>query len=59
MITNDSFRELALAFNGVTEQPHFNKASFWVKNKIFATLEESTQIAVLKLNKKAKNVKID
>lgn len=52
MVSNDSFREMALAFNGVSEQPHFHKASFWVKNKIFSTLEELTQIAVFKLNKK-------
>jgi len=52
MVTNESFRNSALAFNGAMEQPHFHKASFWVKNKIFATLEESTQTIVLKLDKK-------
>jgi len=52
MISNDSFREMALSYNGVTEHPHFHKASFWVQDKIFATLEESTQLAVLKLNMK-------
>lgn len=52
MVSIDLCREMAMAFNGVTEQPHFHKASFWVKNKIFCTLEESTEIIVLKLNKK-------
>jgi len=55
MVSIDACRERAMAFNGVTEQPHFNKASFWVKNKIFATLEESTQIVVLKLNRKGQD----
>src|SRR6476620_1359711 len=49
MITTKSFREMALAFNDVSEEPHFEKQSFRVKKKIFATLDEKNQKATLKL----------
>ncbi len=49
MISIDSFRELALSFPSVTEEPHFEKTSFRVKKKIFATLDTSKQTAVIKL----------
>jgi hypothetical protein len=39
MITESFFRELALSFPEATEAPHFEKTSFRVKNKIFATLD--------------------
>lgn len=52
-MSNEFFQTLALSYNAVTEKPHFHKISFRVKGKIFATLEEDTQIAVLKLSKKA------
>jgi hypothetical protein len=49
MITIAAFRKLALSFPGVEEQPHFNIASFRIKKKIFATLWEKENKAMLKL----------
>jgi len=49
MISSSNFKKMALAFDGATEQPHFEKTSFWVNKKIFATLDEAKQIAVVKL----------
>lgn len=49
MITEEAFRELATSFEEVEEKPHFEKMSFRVKNKIFATVEYGTMQAVLKL----------
>lgn len=45
-----TFRTLALGFPEVAEQPHFEKTSFRVKKKIFATLDEKTHRAVVKLS---------
>ena len=50
MVTNRLFRKLALSFPGAVEQQHFQKTSFRVKKKIFATLDESTGLAVLKFS---------
>ena len=50
MVTNDAVRQLALALPETTEQPHFEKTSFRIKKKIFATLTEEKRQAVLKLN---------
>lgn len=41
MVTIDSFRKLALSFPEATEEPHFEKTSFRVKKKIFATFDEA------------------
>jgi predicted DNA-binding protein (MmcQ/YjbR family) len=49
MITTKTFREMALAFADVSEEPHFEKQSFSVKKKIFATLDEKNKRATLKL----------
>lgn len=49
MLSPQKFRELALAFNNVEEQPHFHRQSFRVKKKIFATLDEEKHTATLKL----------
>jgi len=49
MVSVNTFRKLALSFPGVTEQPHFEKTSFRVKKKIFATLSQAEKKAVLKL----------
>lgn len=46
----ETFRSIALSHEGVAEKPHFEKTSFRVKSKIFATLEIATGIACLKLN---------
>ena len=50
MVTNEIFRQLALSFPGVEELPHFEKASFRINKKIFATLTEKQNLAVVKLS---------
>lgn len=50
MIDSETFRQMALSFDEAIALPHFNKASFRVKNKIFATLEVNTLKAVVKLS---------
>ncbi|MBC8045506.1 MAG: MmcQ/YjbR family DNA-binding protein [Fimbriimonadaceae bacterium] len=50
MVTIASFRKLALSFPETTELPHFEKTSFRVKKKIFATLSEINKIACLKFS---------
>ena len=49
MISNAIFRQMALSFHGAIELPHFDRASFRVNKKIFATLLEKNQLAMLKL----------
>ena len=56
MVTIEEFKELALSFQETTTLPHFEKASFRVGKKIFATLDESKKIACLKLNEIDQNV---
>ncbi|WP_375444474.1 MmcQ/YjbR family DNA-binding protein [uncultured Fibrella sp.] len=50
MITIDTFRQLALSFPETTEQPHFEKTSFRVRKKIFATYDSKTNLASVKLS---------
>lgn len=50
MISIETFRKLALSFPDASEEPHFEKTSFRVKKKIFATFDEKNNRAVLKLN---------
>ncbi len=50
MISLDSFRRLAMAFAEAEELPHFEKTSFWVRKKIFATLDTQYQRACVKLS---------
>ena len=38
MVKTEEARNIALAFEGAGEQPHFNRTAFTVKKKIFATL---------------------
>ncbi len=49
MVTIDAFRKLALSFPEATEEPHFEKTSFGVRTKIFATLAVEKKQAVLML----------
>lgn len=49
MITQDEFKKIALAFPDANEQPHFTIPSFRVQNKIFATLWEKENKAMLRL----------
>ncbi|MGF1638456.1 MAG: MmcQ/YjbR family DNA-binding protein [Cyclobacteriaceae bacterium] len=50
MVNIETFRQQALAFPEVTEEPHFEKTSFRVKKKIFATLNLNANRACLKLS---------
>ncbi|MBL7742193.1 MAG: MmcQ/YjbR family DNA-binding protein [Chitinophagaceae bacterium] len=50
MIDSNYFRQLALSFPGTAESSHFEKTSFRVNKKIFATLSVDTRIACLKLS---------
>ncbi len=50
MVTIAEFRKQALSFPETTEQPHFEKTSFRVRKKIFATLDKKENRATLKLN---------
>ncbi len=50
MVSIETFRKLALSFPETTEEPHFEKTSFRIKKKIFATFDEKNDRAVLKLN---------
>lgn len=49
-MTIKQFRELSLAFPETEELPHFEKTSFRVAKKIFATLSEKEKIVCLKLS---------
>lgn len=50
MVSIETFRKLALSFENAAEEPHFEKTSFRVKKKIFATYDEKKNQAVLKFN---------
>ena len=50
MVTVETFKTLALSFPETVELPHFDLTSFRVKKKIFATLSEEKQRAMLKLS---------
>ena len=50
MADSSSFRQLALSFADVSEAPHFEKAAFKANKKIFATLQEEKNIAMIKLS---------
>ena len=50
MVTLSDFKKLALKLEGTEEVPHFEKSSFRVKKRIFATLDEISHRACLKLS---------
>ena len=50
MINIDVLRQLAMQFPDTTEEPHFEKISFRVNKKIFATFDENNNRAVAKLS---------
>jgi predicted DNA-binding protein (MmcQ/YjbR family) len=50
MIDIKTVRQLALAFDESEEKPHFEKQSFRVRKKIFATLDAKSKTMVLKLS---------
>ena len=49
MVTIADFRAMALSFPETVELPHFDLASFRVNKKIFATVSEKHERAMLKL----------
>ncbi len=49
MIDTEYFRMLAKSFPGVEEMPHFEKPSFRINKKIFATLNQKENRACVKL----------
>lgn len=52
----DTFRDLALSFSNTTEEPHFEKTSFRIGKKIFATLDIGKLEATVKLSEIDQNV---
>ncbi len=50
MVTVESFIKLALSFQDVVEHSHFDKMSFRINNKIFATLDVDKNQACVKLS---------
>ena len=50
MVDTTTFKSLAMSFPETKELTHFEKTSFRINNKIFATLDESHQKACLKLD---------
>ena len=50
MVPIDTFRKLALSLPKATEVPHFEKTSFRVENKIFATYDDKNKRACIKLS---------
>ena len=50
MIDIETVRKLALEFDEAVEQPHFEKSSFRVRKKIFATLDIEKKTLTLKFS---------
>lgn len=50
MVTLNTLRKIALSFPETSEEPHFEKTSFRVKKKIFATYDDKTKRACIKLS---------
>ncbi len=50
MVDLKTFRKIALSFPETTEQSHFEKLSFLVGKKIFATLDIKNNLACIKLS---------
>ena len=50
MVSITNLRKLALAFEQAVEKPHFEKTSFRVNKKIFATLDAKKERLVIKLS---------
>lgn len=49
MVNIDNFRKMAMQFEEAVEAPHFEKTSFRVNKKIFATMDPVNKKAVVKL----------
>ena len=56
MVSIATFRKLALSFPEATEEAHFEKTSFRVKKKIFATYDSENKRACLKLSEMCQSI---
>lgn len=56
MVTLATLRKLALSFPETTEELHFEKTSFRVKKKIFATYDDIKKRACIKLSEIDQNI---
>ena len=56
LVNVETFRQLALSFPGAVELPHFEKTSFRVNKKIFATLDIKNTRACLLLSETDQSV---
>lgn len=56
MVSFETLRKLALSFPEAKEEPHFEKTSFRVKKKIFATYDNIKKRACIKLSEIDQNV---
>lgn len=50
MVSNSRFIQMAMFYKNVEEVPHFERKSFRISSKIFATLDEALNQAVVKLS---------
>ncbi len=50
MVTTKTARQMAMSFDEVMEEPHFEKTSFRIGKKIFATMNEPEKRMTLKLS---------
>jgi hypothetical protein len=50
MVTIQTFRKMALSFVDTDEHPHFHRSAFRVRKKIFCTLHEADNRAMLILS---------
>jgi hypothetical protein len=53
MVSNDTFRQMALSFADMAEMPHFEVTSFRIKKKIVTSLDEGKARACLKFTPEA------
>ncbi|MDP2388637.1 MAG: MmcQ/YjbR family DNA-binding protein [Bacteroidota bacterium] len=56
MISLISFKEIALSLPGTAEEPHFEKTSFRVRKKIFATLDLKKHLLCVKFTEMEQSV---
>lgn len=56
MNTHEQIRELVLSFEGVTEEPHFEKTSFRVKKKVFMTMNPPADRITVRLSPEDQDV---
>ena len=56
MVSIDLFRKIALSLPEASEEPHFEKTSFRIKKKIFATYNAKENRACIKLSAIDQNV---